>query len=43
MVEGGPVAAEVQVGERVGKASGKLKARTVTIALARVLGLEVDS
>lgn len=43
MVEGGPVAAEVQVGECVGKASGKLKARTVTIALARALGLEVDS
>jgi hypothetical protein len=43
MVKGGPVAAVVQVGNRVGKASGESMARTVTIALARALGLEVDS
>jgi len=42
MVKGGDFAAEVQVGARVGKASGKLKARTLTIALARALGLELD-
>ncbi len=35
--------AEVQVGAHAGKASGEPKARTVTIALARALGLEVDS
>lgn len=34
--------AEVQVGDRTGKASGEPKARAVTIALARALGLEVD-
>ena len=41
MVNGGRVAAEVQVGARIGKASGEHKARTVTIALARPLRLEV--
>ena len=35
--------AEVQVGARIGKASGEPKARTLTMALARSLGLEVDS
>jgi hypothetical protein len=40
---GGGVAAEVQVGTRVGRASAKSKARAVTMALARALGLEVDS
>jgi hypothetical protein len=33
--------AEVRVGERVGKASGEPKARSITIALARALGLEI--
>jgi hypothetical protein len=33
--------AEVQVGTRRGKASGKHKARTITLAVARALGLEV--
>jgi hypothetical protein len=40
MVKGGHVVAEVQVGNRIGKASGDAKARTVTIALARAIGLE---
>jgi len=35
--------AEVYVGARVGRASGEPRARTVTFALARALGLEVDS
>ena len=39
IVKGGRVAAEVQVGPRVGKASGKSKARTVTMALVWALGL----
>ena len=43
VAKGGPVFVEVQLGARVGNASGKSKARTVTIALARALGLEVDS
>jgi len=33
---------EVQVGTRRGKAAGKHKARTITLAVARALGLEVD-
>jgi hypothetical protein len=32
---------EVQVGTRRGKASGKHKARIITLAVARALGLEV--
>ena len=43
MVKGGQFSAEVQVGARIGKASGESNARIVTIALARALGLEVDS
>jgi hypothetical protein len=39
MVKGGGFAAEVQVGTRVGRASGNSKARTVTMALASALGL----
>ena len=42
MIKGGGFAAEVQVGTRVGKATGEPKARTLTTALARALGLEVD-
>jgi hypothetical protein len=41
--KGADFRAEVQVGMCVGKASGKPCARTVTLALARALGLEVDS
>ncbi len=33
--------AEVRVGGRTGKASGKPKARTITLALANALGLEL--
>jgi hypothetical protein len=33
--------AEVHVGGRVGNASGESKARTITLALARAVGLEV--
>lgn len=43
LVRGSQFFAEVQVGTCVGQASGELKARTVTIALARALGLEVDT
>jgi hypothetical protein len=41
--EGEGFRAEVYVGVRVGRASGERGARTVTLALARALGLEVDS
>jgi hypothetical protein len=34
--------AEVEIGDRRGKASGKSKARTVSLAVARALGIEVD-
>jgi hypothetical protein len=40
-VTGGMFEAEVRVGGRVGNASGKAKARTITLALARAVGLEV--
>jgi hypothetical protein len=40
-VEGGTFTAEVQVGARTGKASGEPKARAITIAVARALGVEV--
>lgn len=33
--------AEVRVGERTGRASGEQKARTITLAVARGIGLEV--
>lgn len=33
--------AEVQIGARRGKASGKNQARAITVAVARALGLEV--
>jgi hypothetical protein len=42
MIKGTGFAAEVQVGTCVGKATGEPKARTLTTALARALGLEVD-
>jgi hypothetical protein len=32
--------AEVRVSSRTGKASGDLKAKTITLAIARALGLE---
>lgn len=35
------VSANVKVGRRCGKASGEQIARTITIALARALGLEI--
>jgi hypothetical protein len=41
MVKGGHFSAEVQVDTRVGKASGESKARTITMALASALGLEL--
>jgi hypothetical protein len=37
----GTFTAEVQVRGRTGKASGQRKARTITLALAQALGLEV--
>jgi hypothetical protein len=40
--DGDPFRAEVRVGGRVGKASGDPRARTITLAIARSLGLEVD-
>lgn len=36
-----PFSVEVQVGTRCGKASSKNKARAITLAVARALGLEV--
>jgi hypothetical protein len=39
--KGGSFSAEVRVGRRTGKASGEPKARTITIALAHALGLEL--
>jgi hypothetical protein len=38
----GGFGAEVRIGERTGKASGEPKARAITLAIARSLGLEVD-
>lgn len=35
--------AQVRLGRRTGKASGQSKARTITMALARALGLELPS
>jgi hypothetical protein len=35
----GVFTAEVQVGERIGKASGEPKARTISIAISRALGI----
>jgi hypothetical protein len=35
----GVFGAEVRVGERVGKASGEPKARAITVALSRALGI----
>jgi hypothetical protein len=40
-IAGGSFEAEVRLGGRIGKASGEPKARTITIALARALGLEL--
>src|ERR1035438_3450285 len=40
---GGSFDAEVRLGVRTGKASGQAKARTITLALARALGLELRS
>ena len=40
-VKGKPFTAEVQVGDRSGKDSGDGKAKTITVALARALGIEV--
>lgn len=37
----GSFAVEVQFNDRVGKASGEPKARAITLAVARTLGLEV--
>jgi hypothetical protein len=37
----GTFEAEVRLGGRVGNASGKAKARTITLALARAVSLEV--
>ena len=39
--KGGGFQAEVRVGSRIGRASGEPKARTITIALADALELEV--
>jgi hypothetical protein len=41
VIDGGSFTAEVRVGGRIGKTSGEPKARTITIALAHALGLEV--
>jgi hypothetical protein len=41
LVEGGPFTAAVQVHGRMGQASGESRARTITIAICRALGLEL--
>jgi hypothetical protein len=41
-VPGGSFSVEVKIGGRVGRASGEPNARTITLALARALGLEVE-
>lgn len=38
----GDFSAEVKIGGRTGKASGQPNARTITVALARAIGLEVQ-
>jgi hypothetical protein len=38
---GGKFTAEVRVGDGIGAASGAQKAETITVALARALGLEI--
>jgi hypothetical protein len=38
----GSFTAQVQIGRNVGKASGKSKARTICLAVAQALGIEVD-
>jgi hypothetical protein len=40
-MDGGTFTAEIRVGSGRGTASGELKARTITLAVARALGLEV--
>jgi hypothetical protein len=40
---GGNFEAQVRLGARTGKASGQTMARTITMALARALGLELPS
>jgi hypothetical protein len=39
---GGTFAAEVRVGDHTGSASGKSKATTITVAVARAIGIQVD-
>jgi hypothetical protein len=41
ITKSGTFSAEVRVGGRIGKASGEPKARTITVALARALGIAV--
>jgi hypothetical protein len=38
----GVFTASVRLAQRLGEASGEVKARTITLALARALGIEVD-
>jgi hypothetical protein len=40
--DGRSFTAEIRTGSRRGTASGELKARTITLAVARALGLEAD-
>jgi hypothetical protein len=40
--DGRTFTAEVEVSSRRGKASGRCKARTITVAVARAVGLEVS-
>src|SRR5438105_6133405 len=40
MTIAGVFSAEVQVGNRTGKATGEPKAKTITLAIARALGIE---
>jgi hypothetical protein len=37
----GVFAAEVQIGEQIGRAAGEPKARAITLAISRALGIEV--
>jgi hypothetical protein len=39
---GGAFAVEVRLGGRIARAEGKLRARTISLAVARVVGIKVD-
>ena len=42
-IRGNNVDVEIGLGERVGRAAGENKARTITLAIARLLGIEAEA